>query len=205
MTSVPETEKIAKANTLNLKGSWPDSVEPPQQPKEMRSWLQEGWEQVDGIVAVKPPVTDSNGVVTRFEDNPQRLLLLEEWKAKRASWVETERPARRTMAIFEKLYALQSQFERESERLELMLGDGRIRWRTHEGFLLDYPVLLLRLQLLFDPKIPEFTLIETGQPSEFYTAIFQSIAEVNTSLIGCCRDDHEQGEWHPLGGEETNT
>lgn len=109
------------------------------------------------------------------------------------------------MAIFEKLYALQGQFERESERLELMLGDGRIRWRTREGFLLDYPVLLLRLQILFDPKIPEFSLIETGQPSEFYTAIFQSIAEVNASAIGRCRDDHEQGEWHPLGAKRQPT
>src|SRR5258708_14796970 len=109
------------------------------------------------------------------------------------------------MAIFEKLYALQGQVERERERLELMLGDGRTRWRTREGFLLDYPVLLLRLQLLFDPKIPEFSLIDTGQPSEFYTAIFQSIEEVNASAIGRCRADHEQGEWHPLGGEETTS
>ncbi len=202
-TSRADTETIDNDNDFILKVSRPRLVDPPQPPKEISSWLQEGWEQVDGSVAVKPPVADSNGVVTRFEDNSQRLLLLEEWKAKRASWVEAERPARRTMAIFEKLYALQGQFERESERLELMLGDGRIRWRTHEGFLLDYPVLLLRLQLLFDPKIPEFTLIETGQPSEFYTAIFQSIAEVNASAIGRCRYDHEQGEWHPLGGEET--
>jgi very-short-patch-repair endonuclease len=202
-TSRTDTETIDNDNDFILKISRPRLGDPPQPPKEIRSWLQEGWEEVDGSVAVKPPVADSNGVVTRFEDNPQRLFLLEEWKAKRAAWVETERPARRTMAIFEKLYALQSQFERESERLELMLGDGRIRWRTHEGFLLDYPVLLLRLQLLFDPKIPEFTLIETGQPSEFYTAIFQSIAEVNASAIGRCRDNHEQGEWHPLGGEET--
>ncbi len=186
-TSRTDTETIDNDNDFILKVSRPRLADPPQPPKEIRSWLQEGWEQVDGSVAVKPPVADSNGVVTRFEDNPQRLFLLEEWKAKRAAWVETERPARRTMAIFEKLYALQGQFERESERLELMLGDGRIRWRTHEGFLLDYPVLLLRLQLLFDPKIPEFTLIETGQPSEFYTAIFQSIAEVNASAIGRCR------------------
>src|SRR5438132_11221451 len=200
-----DTETIDNDNDFILKVSRPRLVDPPQPPKEISSWLQEGWEQVDGSVAVKLPVADSNGIVTRFQDNPQRLLLLEEWKAKRAAWVETERPARRTMAIFEKLYALQGQFERESERLELMLGDGRIRWRTHEGFLLDYPVLLLRLQLLFDPKIPEFTLIETGQPSEFYTAIFQSIAEVNASAIGRCRDDHEQGEWHPLGGEETTS
>src|SRR5258708_20102349 len=204
-TSLTDTETIDNCNDFILKVSRPRIGDTAKATKGIWCWLEEGWEQVDGSVAVKSPVADSNGVVTRFEDNPQRLFLLEEWKAKRAAWVETERPARRTMAIFEKLYALQSQFERESERLELMLGDGRIRWRTHEGFLLDYPVLLLRLQLLFDPKIPEFTLIETGQPSEFYTAIFQSIAEVNTSLIGCCRDDHEQGEWHPLGGEQTNT
>jgi len=57
-----------------LKVSRPRLIDPPQPPKEIRSWLQEGWEQVDGSVAVKPPVADSNGIVTRFEDNPQRLL-----------------------------------------------------------------------------------------------------------------------------------
>jgi len=204
-TERTDAETIDNDDEFILKVSRPRLIDPPQPPKEIRSWLQDGWEQVDGSVSVKPPVTDSNGVVTRFEDNPQRPLLLEEWKTKRAAWAESERPARRTMAIFEKLYALQGQFERESERLELMLGDGRIRWRTREGFLLDYPVLLLRLQLLFDPKIPEFSLIDTGQPSEFYTAIFQSIEEVNASAIGRCRADHEQGEWHPLGGEETTS
>ena len=73
-TSRTDTETIDNDNDFILKVSRPRLADPPQPPKEIRSWLQEGWEQVDGSVAVKPPVADSNRVVTRFEDNPQRLV-----------------------------------------------------------------------------------------------------------------------------------
>src|SRR5258706_2675020 len=93
-TTLPtDTETIDNDDEFILKVSRPRLIDPPQPPKEIRSWLQDGWEQVDGSVSVKPPVTDSNGVVTRFEDNPQRPLLLEEWKTQRAAWAEAERTA----------------------------------------------------------------------------------------------------------------
>ena len=53
--------------------------------------------------------------------------------AKRATWVQDETPSYQAMIIFERLYALQAQIERESERLELMVGDGLLVWQPKGG------------------------------------------------------------------------
>lgn len=189
-----------------LKVSRPKLIESPSPPKLLLPWLHNGWQQIDGKVVVESALHMSSGEQTRvinFNDDPQRLQQLEEWKMHRDKWVEIEKPAYIAYDLFDKLYALHGQIERESERLELMLGDGLVSWQTKEGISIHHPVLLIHLQLRFDPEIPEFTLAETGQPSELYTAIFQTIPEVKAEEIARSREDHEQANCHPLHGEET--
>ena len=188
-----------------LKVKRPLLVDAPEPPRELLPWVQHGWQRIDGQVSIKPVLSSENSQVQtiRFEDNPQRKLLLEDWQAKRATWVKNETPAYQTMAVFEKLYALQAQIERESERLELMVGDGLLIWHPVGSNPIHHPVLLLRLELLFDPEIPEFTLIQTDRPSELYSTLFQSMPGINASALASCRDDLDQYGWHPLGGEGT--
>ena len=91
------------------------------------------------------------------------------------------------MQIFQRLYELRTLVDRETESVELMVGDGIVSWRTG-ALTICHPTLLLRLQLEFDPQIPEFTLIETEQPPDLYTPLFQGIAEVNArDLSTACR------------------
>jgi len=191
-----------------LKVRRPKLTNPPEPPREIVPWLQKGWQNVDGRVSIEPTIQTSAGgqpQVFRFEDEPRRQRLLEEWINRRNIWEESERPVRIVMTIYERLYALQAQIERETERLELMLGDGLLIWHPQNGSTVHHPVLLLRLQLRFDPEIPEFTLLETGQPSELYTAVLQTMPDIKPAALGRCREDLEQNDWHPLGGEETNS
>lgn len=195
-----------------LKVRRPALIDSPEPPRELLPWLQNEWQRIDGQVIVKPTLANVEGRFAvngqtqplGFEDNPQRKQLLESWMAKRAKWVEDETPAYRAMTLFEKLYALQAQIERESERLELMLGDGLLIWQPKGGNPINHPVLLLRLELHFNPEIPEFTLVQTDRPPELYTALFQSIPGVNASAIASCRDALDQYGWHPLAGEDTS-
>ena len=141
--------------------------------------------------------------IRNFSDEPRLKAQLEEWNIRREAWVTTERPARVALTIFEKLYALYSRLERESERLELMIGDGVLEWQPVPTLTIHHPVLLLRLQLRFNPEIPEFTLLEASQTSELYTAIFSNSTGIQATEIARCREDLEQGNWHPLGGKNT--
>src|SRR5438874_8736933 len=140
-----------------LKVSRPKLTEPPNPPKEIIPWLKDGWQNIDAKVDINQTIRTgaSNQIQNlNFNDDPQRKRLQEEWKAQRDRWVDNERPSRRTMNIFEKLYALQSEFERESERFELIVGDGLLHWKTES---IHHPILLLHLQLRFNPEIAEFT------------------------------------------------
>lgn len=187
-----------------LRVARPPLTEAPLPPKEIQSWLQEGWQKVDGRALVKPSITDTNGRIIRFADDPRREARFKEWKSIYKQWTETERPARQAMALYEKLYTLHAELEREGERFELVLGDGRLRWRIQEQIFIDYPLLHRRLHLQFYPAVPEFVITEAEPLSELYTAHLQGIPEVNSTAIGSCREELAQENWHPLGGEETS-
>src|SRR5260370_29158953 len=101
------------------------------------------------------------------------------------------------MKIFETLYSLYGRIDREAERVELVLGDGILSWHRSEGSTY-HPILLQRLQLQFSAAVPEFTLSEADHPVELYSALFQSMTDVDGRAIGRCREELEQEGFHPL-------
>ena len=127
---------------------------------------------------------------------------LERWQPQREEWARNERPARAAGRVFETLYELYGRTEREGERVELVLGDGILGWRRQEGGVY-HPVLLQRLQMTFDPAVPEFRIAETEHPVELYSALFQSMPDVDGRSIGRCREELERGNYHPLGDRDT--
>lgn len=204
-TSGDEEDETGRDDFI-LKVRRPRLTEPPEPPKEIVPWLQNGWQQPGGKVIVQDTIeTIYNGQprISYFRDDARRVHLLQDWQTHRDTWAKPEQIIRATFAIFEKLYALQSQLEREGERLELMLGDGLLNWTTKNIISIHHPILLMHLQLQFNPQIPEFTLTDTGQAAEFYTALLQTIPEASASDIARSRKDFEQAGYHPLGGEET--
>jgi hypothetical protein len=95
------------------------------------------------------------------------------------------------------VFGLYGRIDREAERVELVLGDGLLSWSRTEGGIY-HPILLQRLQLQFDASVPEFTLSEADYPVELYSALFQSMADVDGRAIGRCREELDQGGFHPL-------
>lgn len=184
----------------------PDLTAPPAPPGDLLPWLEPGWDRPENDkVGVRAPRVETKlGVqeIVAFEDDPERVRLLEEWLELRDEWLQQERPARHAMAVFEKLYALQSTLERENERVELMLGDGLLLWNRSD-LPVHHPVLLQRLQLVFEPSIPEFRLVGTEHPPELYTALFRAMGDVSAQAVSRLRDDLSLHMWQPLGGDDT--
>ena len=190
-----------------LKVQRPRLTRAPEPPQEIAAWLEDGWDDPSNIVALKQsPEEFENRAELRngkFADEPARTATLEHWKILRDEWVEAEKPARAAMKIFESLYALYGRIDREAERVELVLGDGILSWRRADGGIY-HPILLQRLQLQFDASVPEFTVSEADQPVELYSALFQSMNEVDGRAIGRCREELEQGGFHPLVNGSTS-
>ena len=121
-----------------------------------------------------------------------------------AAWEENERPARAAAGIFDRLYELRGRIELESERVELMIGTGRIRCVRDDG-VIDHPVLLQRVELIFDPRVPEFRVIDSDRPPELFTAILHGAEGLSGEKIPELQKELEAGAFHPLAREGTTS
>ncbi len=190
-------DTAASEENFVLKVRRPKLTEPPELPKELVPFLQKGWQSTDTTITIEPSKKAS------FDSDLRLQRLLSGWSLRRAAWIETEQPNLRVLEVYNRLYTVSAQLTREAEHIELVLGDGVLTWYPTPANGVHHPVLLLRLQLQFNPQIPEFTITETEHPAELYTSLFQTLPEINATDIGKSRQDFEQGNYHPLGGNDT--
>lgn len=197
-----------KAENFVIKVRRPKLSPPPDPPREIAGWLKGGWDDPSSNARFNETIEhpDHQGRTSddKFRDSPGRLSAFQRWQLERDDWAEAELPARAAMKIFEMLYDLHGRLEREAEQLELILGDGILSWRRPEGGIY-HPILLQRLQLEFNAAIPEFTLRETEDPVELYSALFQSLANVDGRALARCHEELDRGDHHPLGGDATSS
>ncbi len=185
----------------------PDLTRAPGAPDVLAQWLERGWDDPAQELGVRETINEAQGSgesrLVRFEDDPGRVKQLQSWSATREQWAQNERPARAAMRVFERLYETYGRMEREAERVELVIGDGILSWRVPSGGIF-HPILLQRVQLQFDPDIPEFRVIETEHQVELYTALLRTIPGVDTRGFAQMREELEKGGYHPLGDADTD-
>jgi hypothetical protein len=167
------------------------------------NWLEAGWEQpgVDPAVlaTMHHPATNRD---EGFEDNEERVLAFESWLEKRWKWEDGESHVVAAARLFSELFTLWGKFERESEKLQLFLGDG-ILVASHEGEVVRHPLLLQRVQLEFDASKPQFTVMETGDPPTLYAPLLRYL-EVDPKRLTQFKDRIASEEISPLGGSRTS-
>src|SRR6266446_4257662 len=184
-----------------LKVGRPTFTQAPQPPLPIVDWLLGDWEDPDADVQLSEAKANGSEPL-RFDAEPRRVEAYERWRAQHQAWATTERPARAAMRVFEQLYELYGRIEREAEHIELVLGDGILSWKRLEGSIY-HPILLQRIQLAFNPSVPEFTLIETGKEVELYSALFRSMPDIESKTLARSREELDRGGFHPLGGNDT--
>lgn len=146
----------------------------PDPPPLIMSWLLPNWDDPakPASVAESQNNIDSEGrtVTVRFDSDPERIGELTAWLEQRDAWAGPEQAARRAMSFFEIFYDIYSTIEKDGEQLELVAADGHIFWQASSSIdgsvKLQHPVLLKRVELRFDPNIPEFTIHETERETE---------------------------------------
>lgn len=180
---------------------------PPDPPGLLGGWIRDSWTDPSKAVEVIPSRSENDGAgtprVVPFDEDPERGRVLDAWRLLRDGWASSEHAAREVMRVFEQLYALYGRLEREGERLELVLGEGILSWRQEDGGLL-HPILLQRVQLRFNPEVPEFTIRDSGRPSDLYSELFSGLESVDGRVLARCREELLQGGYSPLGGEDTS-
>jgi very-short-patch-repair endonuclease len=103
--------------------------------------------------------------------------------------------------LFDYFLELWSTIERESEKVELILGDGMLLFKGPNGTV-HHPLFLVNLTLEFDAETPEFVIRETDREPYLYTPLLR-FCGVEETEISWARGELAQRACHPLGGEET--
>ncbi len=169
------TNRAVDSDDLLVRIRRPDIPIAPAPPKVLDAWLTTGWrdpaiDQIDPSVEREQSRPDGTRVVERFDANADRVRALAEWKPRRQAWAREARIAVRVLQGFNRLYELQGRIEREGESVQLLLGEGILLWRRDDGDV-RHPVITQRLELAFDPYVPEFKVFETEQPVELMRSL----------------------------------
>jgi very-short-patch-repair endonuclease len=184
----------------------PDLTSPPAPPDDLLPWLLRGWDDPSRQPVVRDALShesaDGSTSVVRFEDDAERVKSFGAWLNDHAAWAAAEKPARDALRCFEQFYELWGRMERDSESFELVLGDGILDWNLSEGRV-QHPLLLQRVDLLFDAKLAEFTVVDTDTAPDLYSALLQSIGEVEGASLRAIRTELADGGYHPLGESGT--
>lgn len=179
----------------------------PEPPYILKEWLESDWQNPFKKEVTKKTVLrqsqDGNNKEEALTENPERLNAFRKWTAVRTEWAEKEVPARQTNKIFETVYELHNRLKKESENIEILIGDGILNWRLPGGGI-HYPLVLQRIELAFNPEIPEFTFVDAESQPELYTGIFQSVDGIDGTFISEFHNDLTAKQYHPLEGEETS-
>jgi very-short-patch-repair endonuclease len=194
------------ADSFILRIRRPKETECPPPPSILRDWIHPGWKDIDRDperIEARNRTVDGETDTERLVENPARVAAWHTWCEKRTAWVAAERPVRAAMGAFQTFFELRGRLDREAERFQLILGDGFLKTQDTQG-IIDHPLLLQKVELQFDPEVPEFRVVETDDPCELYTALLAAVPSVDGSHLGLYRSDLAKGEYHPLGREDTD-
>ncbi|WP_096516082.1 AAA domain-containing protein [Clostridium perfringens] len=190
----------------------PEFTECPEPPVELREWLEKGWNKFEGEVKVKEYINkiekyreteDENSVKVNFDDDNKRVIALEKWKSKRNIWLEKEKISHYVDDIFNMLYTVYSTLKKESETMELIIGDGILGCSAEKKIY--HPVIIQKVNLIFDSNVPEFRIEVSDKSPELYKNIFNLVPDSNTELLLEIYKEFEKEEFSPFDINSSNS
>jgi len=194
----PEQAVETSAPLIRLRR--PQVTPPPTPPSALESWLEPAWDDPGSDLKVRQATSveiENGGTVTvRFLDDRSRVAALDRWREKRNAWAIAERPVREALKLFEDLFAVRARLTQESERFELVLGDGRLLWRSESGTI-DHPLILQRVDIEFDPNGPELRVVDAERSPELLATALSG-GSLGPRDLNDLRTELEDRGYHPL-------
>ena len=176
-------EEESVTDDIILKVKKPDFQPCPEPERVFFFWLNPEWEKYSSTVSVKDVLDPDADPETaeHFNDSEERVQAYEKWLVKRDIWAEKQKLIYSVRQFFVRLYQLHVTLERDSETLELMIGDGILTDRRNPG--VSHPILLKRIKTSFDPITNVICLHDTDTESELYTMLINGLEELNYSAV----------------------
>jgi superfamily I DNA and/or RNA helicase len=186
----------------------PDFQACPSPPNDIKTWLNDGWDSYYNDVQIKKSLKNDktedrpeNDREVFFNDSKERINNYNIWKKSREEWALKQRIIAKTRKFFLKLYQMHTDLERDSETLELMIGNGILKDQNNTS--INHPVMLKRAKFEFDASENIMKIIDTDAESELYTMLLQDIPDINHNVIKQLKEDLKENFYHPLDRNDT--
>jgi len=181
----------------------PKETECPPPSVVIEQWLKPGWQNA----TVEPEVCDqrrskASGNQEEFDASAERVIAFDDWLAIRKEWADSEKHVQAALNVFSNLFDLWGRFARESEKHQLLLADGVLSLDGPEGRI-RHPILLQRVQLSFNARVPEFIIRESRDNPTLYSPLLRYLA-VEGKDIHELTELMQRDHVHPLGGDATS-
>lgn len=177
----------------------------------LNEWLNEDWRNlhIDSIT-YKESITretfddEGNKIYTeeRFADDDKRVESYNKWNIQRNKWREIEIPKEQGLTLYNNLFKLYSEMKKESENVELILGDGILNWKL-STMNINHPILLQKVILEFDPNKPSFAIKCEEIKTEIYTSMLRNIPSINQMMLSDIIRDVEENSYSIADFENT--
>ena len=196
-------EEETSDDTVLLAVKKPDFQRCPEPHDVISEWLEPGWDHFSNEVKFKNTLSQNDDNLgnkehesEKFSDSKQRISVFEAWKARRDTWVEKQRVIDKTRKFFAQLFELYTDMERESETLEMMVGNGIIKEVGNNS--INHPILLKPVKLQFDAEKNIISIHDTDTEPELYTLLFQEMREINHGAVKQLQESLRENYYHPL-------
>lgn len=184
-----------------LKVIKPELERAPRPPEALKEWLLPGWDNFESDAQVRPEITKTHKeqvIKIGFTDDPQRPAAFAKWHKERTEWAVRQKEINRVRKLFEELYKIYSDLKRDSDNLELMVGQGFLKTQDAEGQTIHHPLLLKRVVLQFEPQHNVMMIKDSDMPPELYASLLQKLDFINFGEVRALKKDLEDKFYHPL-------
>lgn len=163
--------------------------QPPKPDSSFRKWIRTDYlkETIEPVVyeeleLVSKKTESEPNEIEKFTDDPKRVKDFDQWITEWRVWAEETKYKKAIQTLYGYFFTLYQRFQREGELLDLGIGDGLLSWNHSKG-VIHHPILITRLELVFDSQKGIFSLLPKEQGTMMEIEMLDGIELPNISHL----------------------
>ena len=185
----------------------PNFLKPLYIDEYLLEWIEGDWKDYRAALGVNEKIfveNTENGSGEIVDITPEIEGKIQEELEKRELWVEKQLAIEEARNFFDTLYIKYLELNKETETLELVIGNGIVRIKEQNVY---YPVLLKKIKIDFNAKDNILILSDPHTNESFspnlYTNFLNEIDDIHLENVFELEKEVKERNLHPLNRKET--
>ena len=185
----------------------PNFLKPLYIDEYLLEWIEGDWKDYRATLEVNEKIfveNTENGSGEIVDITPEIEGKIQEELEKRELWVEKQLAIEEVRNFFDTLYIKYLELNKETETLELVIGNGVVRIKEQNVY---YPVLLKKIKIDFNAKDNILILSDPHTNESFspnlYTNFLNEIGDIHLENVFELEKEVKERNLHPLNRKET--